>query len=84
MTQQVIYSGHSTEDFRDWTEQTAHYMSCPFADIFATTGINQLNRAKYIYDTVHPKTAGTYGSTNEGSNALAAAVISALKSLYCN
>ena len=81
MTEPVTIAGHTTEDFRNWAEDTAHYMSVPFIDVFGTTGINQFNRSWYIYDKVHPKTAGTYGESNEGSDAIARAMISGLKSI---
>ena len=84
MTEPVVYNGHTTEDFARWVDETSHYMSVDFVDVYRKCGINPFNRAMYIHDTVHPKTKGTYGDSNEGSDALAAAVIGGLKHIKLN
>ncbi|MCU7712621.1 SGNH/GDSL hydrolase family protein [Priestia sp. JV24] len=81
MTTPVVINGLSTKDFRNAVQDAAIYMSIPFVDVFGTTGINQLNRATYISDTVHPY---QINGENKGNQALARAVIGGLKGVIPN
>lgn len=69
--------GLTTEDYAKAMIEVAHEFSIPVIDVFATTGINQLNRATYITDSVHPYSTA-------GKKALARAVIGGLKTIVPN
>lgn len=55
--QQVSPYGYTPYDFAVAMRQAAEWLSVGFVDVWAC-GINQLNRSKYIEDTVHPNAAG--------------------------
>lgn len=50
--------GYTTEDYAKKCKEVCHEMSIPVIDVFANSGINQLNRATYIADLVHPNANG--------------------------
>lgn len=47
-------TGNSTLDIANAVIETARFMSLPFIDVFAKTGINQINATDYITDGIHP------------------------------
>ena len=61
----------------DYVKEVAAQFSIPCIDVFATCGINGLNRTKYITDTIHPYSV-------DGSKMIARAVIGGLKGILPN
>lgn len=58
-------------------KQCYSYFSIPVVDIYNTSGVNQLNRNKYVTDTIHPYNDG-------GKKMLARTVIGGLKGILPN
>jgi lysophospholipase L1-like esterase len=65
--------GLTVRDYAIAMEEVAHYLSIPFIDLFATTGINEFNRTQYIRDICHPNA--------EGGKAIARVIIGALEDI---
>lgn len=58
-------------------KEVANIMSIPLIDVYATDGINGLNRTSYIADAIHPKAP-------LGNQMVARAIISGLKNIIPN
>jgi hypothetical protein len=58
-------------------KNVANQLSIPVIDVYATCGINGLNRTKYITDTIHPYSV-------DGSKMIARAIIGGLKTILPN
>lgn len=58
-------------------KNVANQLSIPVIDVYATCGINGLNRTKYITDTIHPYSVA-------GSKMIARAIIGGLKTILPN
>ena len=69
--------GLSTMDYANAIKDVAQEFSIPCIDVNGTTGINVLNRTKFLADNVHPY-------LSDGKKALARAVISGLKNILPN
>lgn len=71
----VDANGNTPLDLSKMLRDVAQYMSVPVINVFGTTGINQVNRDRYLSDSVHPY-------TRNGREALARAVIAGIKNVY--
>ena len=69
-----IYNNPSAYDeqlIADFTLQTTRRMGVPCIDLYGTSGINNINRATYVADVIHPN--------SEGKKLLGRAIVSGLK-----
>ena len=65
------------EEIADIVRDMGRIMSIPVIDVYATDGINGLNRIRYISDTIHPY-------SEAGNKMVARAVIGGLKGIMPN